>query len=85
MRKVHDREEKKEKQEKQIMTEIVATNVASQPPKGDRLQRRPLVPMPLLLFCSNIKKIQEIRTTLMVPVLTLFCGHENQPPFPSLF
>ena len=32
--------------EKKIMAEIVATNVvASRPPNGDRLQRRPLVPI----------------------------------------
>ena len=44
MRKIDDGEKKKEK-EKKITVEIVATNVvASQPPNGDRLQRRPLVP-----------------------------------------
>ena len=37
--------EKKEKKKK-IMMKIVATNVvASRPPNGDRLQRRPLVPI----------------------------------------
>ena len=54
MRKGDDREtgkkrEKKtggEKKEKKIMMKIVATNVvASRPPNGDRLQRRPLVPI----------------------------------------
>ena len=35
-----------EKEKKKIPVEIVATNiVASQPPKGDRLQRRPLMPI----------------------------------------
>ena len=35
-----------EKKEKKIMKKIVATNVvASRPPNGDRLQRRPLVPI----------------------------------------
>ena len=47
-RKVDDgekRKRKKEKKKKKIMAEIVATNVvASRPPNGDRLQRRPLVP-----------------------------------------
>ena len=43
MRKIDDGEKKEEK--KKIMVEIVATNVvASRPPNGDRLQRRPLVP-----------------------------------------
>ena len=42
MRNIDDREGKKEK----ITVEIVATNVvASRPPNGDRLQRRPLVPI----------------------------------------
>ena len=47
MRKVDDGEEKKKKKkkEKKIKAEKVATNVvASRPPNGDRLQRRPLVP-----------------------------------------
>ena len=36
---------------KKIMAEIVATNVvASRPPNGDRLQRRPLVPISLVVF-----------------------------------
>ena len=40
MRKIDDGEK-----EKKITVEIVATNVvASRPPNGDRLQRRPLVP-----------------------------------------
>ena len=44
MRKGDDGEEKKKK-EKKIKTFLVATNVvASQPPNGDRLQPRPLVP-----------------------------------------
>ena len=35
-----------EKKKKKIKAEIVATNVvAGRPPNGDRLQRRPLVPM----------------------------------------
>ena len=34
---------------KKIMMKIVATNVvASRPPNGDRLQRRPLVPISLV-------------------------------------
>ena len=37
---------KKRKEKKKIMMKIVATNVvASRPPNGDRLQRRPLVPI----------------------------------------
>ena len=48
MRKGDDGEkkrEKKEKKEKKIKMFLVATNVvASRPPNGDRLQRRPLVP-----------------------------------------
>ena len=46
MRKIDDGERKKEKKrKKKITVEIVATNVvASRPPNGDRLQRRPLVP-----------------------------------------
>jgi hypothetical protein len=37
--------EKKKNGGKKIMMKIVATNVvASRPPNGDRLQRRPLVP-----------------------------------------
>ena len=44
MRKGDDGEKKRGK--KKIMVEIVATNVvASRPPNGDRLQRRPLVPI----------------------------------------
>ena len=48
MRKVDDgkRKEKEKKKKKKITAEIVATNVvASRPPNGDRLQRRPLVPI----------------------------------------
>ena len=47
MRKIDDGERKKEKEKrKKITVEIVATNVvASRPPNGDRLQRRPLVPI----------------------------------------
>ena len=50
MRKVDDGEKKKKKKrKKKIMTEIVATNVvASRPPNGDRLQCRPLVPIPMV-------------------------------------
>ena len=44
-RKRHDRETDKKRNTKIKMIEKVATNVvASQPPNGDRLQRRPLVP-----------------------------------------
>ena len=40
---------KKEKKKEKIMAEIVATNVvASRPPNGDQLQRRPLVPISLV-------------------------------------
>ena len=51
MKKKTKKEKKKEKkrkrkEKKKIMAEIVATNVvASRPPNGDRLQRRPLVPI----------------------------------------
>ena len=47
MRNIDDGEEKKkEKERKKITVEIVATNVvASRAPNGDRLQRRPLVPI----------------------------------------
>ena len=51
MRKIDDGErkrkrKKKKKKKKKITVEIVATNVvASRPPNGDRLQRRPLVPI----------------------------------------
>ena len=47
MRKVDDGKRKeKKKEKKKITAEIVATNVvASRPPNGDRLQRRPLVPI----------------------------------------
>ena len=45
MRNIDDGEKKKKKKKK-ITVEIVATNVvASRPPNGDRLQRRPLVPI----------------------------------------
>ena len=45
MRKGRDGEITTEKSWKKRMMEIVATNVvASRPPNGDRLQRRPLVP-----------------------------------------
>ena len=59
MRKVGDGEKRKRKRkEKKITAEIVATNVvASQPPNGDRLQRRPLVPIvaEVQLKASQIK------------------------------
>ena len=50
MRKIDDGEKEKEKKKKKKKKEnnggIVATNfVASRPPNGDRLQRRPLVPI----------------------------------------
>ena len=51
MRNIDDGEKKKKKEKekkkkKKITVEIVATNVvASRPPNGDRLQRRPLVPI----------------------------------------
>ena len=42
----------KTEEKKKITVKIVATNVvASRPPNGDRLQRRPLVPKQLKLFC----------------------------------
>ena len=40
------KKKKGKKEKKKITVEIVATNVvASRPPNGDRLQRRPLVPI----------------------------------------
>ena len=56
MRKIDDGEKKRKKKEKKRKkkkkkktVKIVATNVvASRPPNGDRLQRRPLVPKLLL-------------------------------------
>ena len=48
MRNIDDGEKKRKrkKEKEKIMAEIVATNVvASRPPNGDRLQRRPLVPI----------------------------------------
>ena len=53
LRKVDDGKRKKRK-EKKITAEIVATNVvASRSPNGDRLQRRPLVP--IIIHCSLIE------------------------------
>ena len=47
------KERKKKEKKKKITLEIVATNVvASRPPNGDRLQRRPLVPK-----VARIKKL----------------------------
>ena len=44
-RKKKKKKKKKKRRRKKITVEIVATNVvASRPPNGDRLQRRPLVP-----------------------------------------
>ena len=52
MRNIDDGEKEKKKKKKKIMTEIVATNVvASRPPNGDRLQRRPLVPKVFVGIC----------------------------------
>ena len=52
MRKIDDGE--KEKEKKKITVEIVATNIlASRPPNGDRLQRRPLVPKVYLHEIDN--------------------------------
>ena len=53
MRKVDDGKRKEKRKEKKITAEIVATNVvASRPPNGNRLQRRPLVPI--------VEKVQEL-------------------------
>ena len=46
------------KRKKKITAEIVATNVvASRPPNGDRLQRRPLVPIGISGKIGNISEI----------------------------
>ena len=46
MRKVDDRERKEKKKKRMVKIAVRAANiVASQPPNGDRLQRRPFVPI----------------------------------------
>ena len=53
MRKGDDGGEKRENEKKKSMMKIVATNVvASRPPNGDRLQRRPLVPKTIRYMCG---------------------------------
>ena len=72
MRKGDDGEKKTGKK---IMMKIVATNVvASRPPNGDRLQRRPLVPKKSVdeqIFNSS-------QSTLITSIICLFeLGHAN--------
>ena len=60
------------------MTEIVATNVvASRPPNGDRLQRRPLVPIFKIIFKYEVIPKQEIaedslKSTKVLPIRLVF-------------
>ena len=66
MRKGRDRETKR-KNKMKIMMEIVAINVvASRPPNGDRLQRRPLVP---ILFNTSARTPESAKLSLSDEVL----------------
>ena len=76
-----EKKEKKRKRKK-ITMEIVATNVvASRPPNGDRLQRRPLVPTKIKLEKMVAREFPEACPKIIFFVTSTFHVEKALCPF----